>query len=240
MDLEELKQIYLSGNTEKCYGINVDFLDIAHNNPKKAKYIQENGPTFKLSAIFPLKDFEKQNKHFIFPKTIYARITNLNRLYTHSFAINYCIGWICFSGTVLRCGSVQSLEKYYYFECSRCRNIIKREASPDLFNQADIPKRCNNLRDGDLCTNNKFKKIQKALEYIDFQEIKLQEHSHIITDKVPKAITVILQNDLIDSCQPGDSIMVTGHMRRRFKNNFDKIYIEWYIYANNVQVENAN
>ena len=239
MDLDQLKQILLSGNKEKSYGVQIDFLAIAHDAPSKAQIVIDKGPNFEAKSLYPIESFAKDCSDYILPKIIYSRFCNMEPIFGINYHLEFQIGWICFKGTILRCGAVQSHEKDDVYQCQGCRDAIMSPLLPDLFNKSESPRRCKNLKSGEVCGNVNFKKMESIPTYIDYQEIKVQEHPHIVTDKVPKNIAIILQNDLVDKCQPGDAVLVTGHMRRRFKMLFNKPYIEWYILANNILVENS-
>ena len=238
MDLMELKQIYLSGNCEKSYGVKVDFMQLCHDKPKIAQKWLNSLQIDTVDKIYNLKDFSK-GPQYILPKIIYPRFYNFECIVGTSFFLQYKFGWICFKGTVLRCHSIHSHEKFELYQCQKCKGTTEMPVLSELFNKSEAPRRCQNVLD-DLCGGITFKKIQSLTSlYVDYQEIKIQEHSHIITDHVPKSITIVLQNDLVDNCQPGDAVLVTGVMKRRYKTVFNKPTIEWYILANNLIVENV-
>ncbi len=45
---------------------------------------------------------------------------------------------------------------------------------------------------------------------IDYQEIKIQEHvNKLSVGTIPRSITVILENDLVDTCKAGDDVTVS-------------------------------
>ena len=53
------------------------------------------------------------------------------------------------------------------------------------------------------------KKDLKSVSSIDYQEIYVQEKlDGCSTSIVPKSILVILDNDLVDSCKPGDDVTI--------------------------------
>ena len=44
----------------------------------------------------------------------------------------------------------------------------------------------------------------------DYQEIKIQEKADKLgMGKIPRSITVILEDDLVDTCKAGDDVMIT-------------------------------
>lgn len=47
----------------------------------------------------------------------------------------------------------------------------------------------------------------------NYQEIKLQEQIHMLpVGSIPRSMWVALEDDLVDSCKPGDDIIVTGKL----------------------------
>lgn len=58
--------------------------------------------------------------------------------------------------------------------------------------------------DGDDCT--------------DYQEIKIQEQvQNLKFGSIPRSITVAIEDDLVDTCRPGDDIVAVGTLVRRWR-----------------------
>lgn len=79
--------------------------------------------------------------------------------------------------------------------------------------------------------------------YSDYQEVKMQELFRTFKPGlIPRAIKVALQNTLVETCKPGDDIMVTGTLIRRWKDQFpfagSRPPCDLIIAANNVEVLN--
>ncbi|KAJ8937350.1 hypothetical protein NQ314_011895, partial [Rhamnusium bicolor] len=75
----------------------------------------------------------------------------------------------------------------------------------------------------------------------DYQEIKIQEQvKKQGVGSMPNTMWVTLEDDLVDSCKPGDNVTICGIVKRRWgelcKGN--KIDIDIVLKANNVQVDN--
>ena len=46
--------------------------------------------------------------------------------------------------------------------------------------------------------------------YRDYQEVKVQEQVHKLDmGKIPHSVWVVLTDDLVDSCKPGDDVTIT-------------------------------
>ena len=55
-------------------------------------------------------------------------------------------------------------------------------------------------------------------EFADYQEIKVQETFRTLKPGlIPRSICVILQNTLVETCKPGDDVMLTGSLIQRWK-----------------------
>ena len=85
------------------------------------------------------------------------------------------------------------------------------------------------------CTGKKFRYVEGSAKCKDYQEIKLQERLHqlaqgyvvldstmafdglLVVRQMPKSMTVILEDDLVDACKGGDDVILTGVVMRRRK-----------------------
>ena len=53
----------------------------------------------------------------------------------------------------------------------------------------------------------------------DYQEIKVQELiQNLSLGTIPRSMWVVLEDDLVDSCKPGDDVTVCGIITRRWKS----------------------
>jgi DNA helicase MCM9 len=80
-------------------------------------------------------------------------------------------------------------------------------------------------------------------DYSDYQEIKLQElFKTLKPGLIPRSICIIMENTLVETCKPGDDVMVTGILIQRWKNMppapGTRPFIELALVANNVEVLN--
>jgi DNA helicase MCM9 len=71
------------------------------------------------------------------------------------------------------------------------------------------------LRATGKCESKDFTLISDEMEQTpqyckDYQEIKIQEKADKLgMGKIPRSITVILEDDLVDTCKAGDDVMIT-------------------------------
>lgn len=80
-------------------------------------------------------------------------------------------------------------------------------------------------------------------EFADYQEIKVQETFKTLKPGlIPRSIPVILQNTLVESCKPGDDVMLTGSLIQRWKNfppmDGCRPIVELALLTNNVETLN--
>ena len=118
---------------------------------------------------------------------------------------------IFFRGTVIRTSSVKTVENKRFFQCIKCQKVVPVVAERELFYQITKPAFCPT----ESCANSKFLSFENKLddprEYrIDYQEIRVQEQiSKLSIGTIPQSIMVILEEDLVDSCKPGDDVWIT-------------------------------
>lgn len=141
--------------------------------------------------------------------------------------------FISIRGTVVRTSKIQPQVISLPFECKKCGNEVLEYLEDGIFK---YPSKCN----GKKCKFPRFKILRNRVTVIDYQEIKLQESDNddIEAGRVPRTLNVILTNNLVDKCVPGDIVEICGLVKRKKINNFSKndssIYT-LYIMANSVR-----
>lgn len=108
------------------------------------------------------------------------------------------------TGNVVRMTVMKLLELKREFICSKCKEVIVVEAEYGLMYRFEVPRHCSSSN----CTGTVHQKTNNPdPKYcVNYQEIKIQE---ALSDKnIPPTITITLENDLVDSCQPGDCVTV--------------------------------
>ncbi|KAL6269737.1 hypothetical protein ACE6H2_026648 [Prunus campanulata] len=98
-------------------------------------------------------------------------------------------------GTVIRSGAIKIFLVYPELES---RNSIK------------LPSYCPSQR-SKPCEGTKFGHLEGSITCHDYQEIKIQESTHVLgVGAIPRSIPVILKDDLVDIVKAGDDVIVTG------------------------------
>lgn len=110
------------------------------------------------------------------------------------------------SGTIVKVTAPKLLEYQRDFSCSKCQNVVTVKAGYELHYIIVPPTKCIND-----CNNCNFKPL-KAMDqcnYKDYQEIKIQEHIGMLNvGNMPQSMCVTLEDDLVDTCKPGDDVVI--------------------------------
>ena len=75
----------------------------------------------------------------------------------------------------------------------------------------------------------------------DYQEVRIQEQVHRLTvGSIPRSITIVLQDDLVDRCKAGDDVTIVGLLRKRWKppQRDQRVEVEMAIEAASLRVHN--
>lgn len=148
---------------------------------------------------------------------------------------------IVFTGKVVRTGMVKVLETQRTFECQKCGMRFPMMYDREQYNLVPKPFQC--VFDG--CSGSKFKEVISNEvgdnPCKDYQEIKVQEDvSKLNMGHMPRSISVVLEDDLVDQCKAGDNVSVIGIVSRRWKTFVvnDRCSVEIFLLANNIVVHN--
>ncbi|KAJ8891487.1 hypothetical protein PR048_004015, partial [Dryococelus australis] len=144
------------------------------------------------------------------------------------------------SGTVVRIVTPKILEFQRDYICTKCKHSFQIQADYEQFYVMTPPSRCPNP---DPCKSSNFKGV-KTLDQRnckDFQEIRIQEQvTKLKVGMIPRSMAVTLEDDIADSCKPGDDVLVSGTVMRRWRglSAGSRSDIELVLKANHVQVCN--
>ncbi len=124
-------------------------------------------------------------------------------------------------GTVVRTGMLKMLEHSRRYRCGKCG--LEKEVAIDVeMRSATLapPSFCGGAGAGPdgFCGGKSFSKVEGSEVCRDYQEIKIQEQvQHLGIGSMPRGIMVLLHDDLVDTCKPGDDVRITGVPLRRWK-----------------------
>jgi DNA replicative helicase MCM subunit Mcm2 (Cdc46/Mcm family) len=90
------------------------------------------------------------------------------------------------------------------FTCQKCASLVPYSFEKGIFS---LPTKCSNKD----CKSRSFTLIRPTARYTNVQELRLQEIQEESTShagRTPRQTEVELTNDLIDSCRPGDIVLL--------------------------------
>lgn len=110
-------------------------------------------------------------------------------------------------GTVTRTTEVKPELIVGSFKCIECNSLNANMEQQFKYTE---PVRCVN----DRCSNKtKWELINSDSVFIDWQKLRIQEHSgDIPAGSMPRSIDVILRGEIVDMAKPGDRTIFTGNL----------------------------
>uniref|UniRef100_A0A182M8Y0 DNA helicase MCM9 n=1 Tax=Anopheles culicifacies TaxID=139723 RepID=A0A182M8Y0_9DIPT len=119
-------------------------------------------------------------------------------------------------GSVIRMTSSRFLEYKREYVCTRCKRKVVIEAEYSKSYVFEPPGPCPSAREAGCRGQLNPVSAQPQPDLCrDYQEIRIQE---IMSERnVPASLVVTLEDDLVDSCQPGDCVTVCGRIEHRWK-----------------------
>jgi DNA helicase MCM8 len=142
-------------------------------------------------------------------------------------------------GTIIRIGNIKLLCVSMAFQCNTCLAVQCVKQPEGFFSQ---PTKC--ITEG--CRAKSFSPLHSSpfTQTINWQSMRLQE---IVADdqresgRVPRTVECELTEDLLDSCIPGDIVTVTGVVKVRNSEEYNKKKLPnmFYIYIDAVSVVNS-
>ncbi|CAB4066595.1 MCM9 [Lepeophtheirus salmonis] len=145
---------------------------------------------------------------------------------------------------LLKTGSTKVMEWMREYQCKKCGHKEAFKAEFEMYQAFNTPKTCNACNAGPNPWKMSSKLGQPRPEYCkDYQEIKVQEQiQNLGLGTIPRSVWVALEDDLVDSCKPGDDVLVIGTVCRRWKGlgkaPEERTEIELVIRSNFIQVQN--
>lgn len=124
-------------------------------------------------------------------------------------------------GTVTRTGSVMLREVTKEYFCSKCKNTFVVTGDITQRGAFNVPSRCPSSGTKP-CLGTNFAVVDDVPPVCrEYQEIKVQEKvQHLDVGSIPRSIIVILTDDLADTVKPGDDVVVSGILHRRWNRPF--------------------
>ncbi|KAA0203587.1 hypothetical protein HAZT_HAZT001773 [Hyalella azteca] len=119
---------------------------------------------------------------------------------------------LSFSGTVVRVTAPRLLRHTLLYTCDACKHPVEVKGDHDQYYAASKPLHCTNPHINCYSKNFSSAVLPDAQHTIDYQEVKLQEPTSSgaggAGNSLPQSVWVTLHYDLVDSCKPGDDVLV--------------------------------
>ena len=189
--------------------LNVNCRHIQHFDPtlyrQLVSYPQEVIPAFDMAAnemfseLYP-EGIAEMDRIYVRPYNV-VKTSNLRNLNPED--INQLV---TISGMVIRCSNIIAEMCVAYFECSICNYGTNVEVDRGSIAEPHVCRHCN--------TNFSFRLVHNRSQFIDKQQIKLQESpDDMPAGQTPYTVLLYACNDLVDKVQPGERVTVTGIYR---------------------------
>jgi replicative DNA helicase Mcm len=143
---------------------------------------------------------------------------------------------IMLNGIITRATVVKPLLVEGFFQCLNCGEIIIKAQEEGRYSP---PHHCENPGCGRA---GPFKLLNEESKFVDWQKITIQElPENLPPGQMPRSVSVILKNDMVDIARPGDRVSVVGVLQsipdfsKRSSGKLATFHV--LMNANNVQPE---
>lgn len=222
---EEINEAIVAEDDSSHYGIEVNLAQMQNEAPQACTAL-----LLEPDVMLPLLQDAIQNVQLSMTDTpkpnIHARVCHLPS--TSAFLKRNVsmlrardIGkLLSILGTVTRAGSVMLREVTRQYVCTKCK--FEFEVTGDITRRGafNVPLRCPSESEKE-CRNTNFGPVDaQPPNCREYQEVKVQEKvSNLDVGSVPRSIIVVLTDDLADCVKPGDDVVVSGVLHRRWNRN---------------------
>jgi DNA replication licensing factor MCM4 len=212
VDMQSAEAYYIQ-KLEEIYTLEAPFLNVNCHHVcdfdgnlyrQMVAYPQEVIPAFDMAAnelfhqLYPEASLPHQIN--VRPYNV-VKTTSLRSLNPED--INHLV---TISGMVIRCSNIIPEMTEAFFECAVCCATATVEVDRGRIVEPSLCGQCN--------TNYSFRLVHNRSQFIDKQQIKLQESpDDMPAGQTPYTVLLYACGDLVDTVQPGDRVTVTGIYR---------------------------
>ncbi len=212
---ERISQMALNGSTSLV----IDFEDILIADSKLAEELLENPDEYleygNQAAFDQLQIQEPEYAERIRDEGVTVRIRGIPYVTPLRELSSRHIGkLVMIEGIVIRATTVRPLVTKAVFKCRRCDQLIE---VPQTGTYLTPPSKCTNP---DCKATGGFEFVQEESEFIDSQEIRIQEYpEELPPGQTPRSLNIqLVGRDIVDVAQPGDRVYVVGIVRAEAKS----------------------
>ena len=212
---ERISQMALNGSTSLV----IDFEDILIADSKLAEELLENPDEYleygNQAAFDQLQIQEPEYAERIRDEGVTVRIRGIPYVTPLRELSSRHIGkLVMIEGIVIRATTLRPLVTRAVFKCRRCDQLIE---VPQTGTYLTSPSKCTNP---DCKATGGFEFVQEESEFIDSQEIRIQEYpEELPPGQTPRSLNIqLVGRDIVDVAQPGDRVYVVGIVRAEAKS----------------------
>lgn len=123
-------------------------------------------------------------------------------------------------GTVTRAGCIMLREVTKEYMCAKCKHTFELTGDVSQRGAFEVPMRCPSAGEKP-CHGTRIVPVDDIPAVCrEYQEIKIQEKvQHLDVGSIPRSLIVVLSDDLADTVKPGDDVVVSGILHRRWNKN---------------------
>ncbi|KAK2158616.1 hypothetical protein NP493_1781g00036 [Ridgeia piscesae] len=249
---EELLHVLQEDEEEDHYSITINALTLLESSPWMGDILltspRNTLPLFDSALVAAQRTLLKvaETTDLTIKRNIHARVTRLPvcpELTRDVLPKTSDVGnFLSVTGTVIRATTIKLLDCEKEFVCNQCRHAFTVEADFEQYYSVCRPSKCPN-EDCNNVSNFTVLAEQGSVpsHCRNYQELKMQEQvQRLGVGTIPRSMWVVLEDDLVDSCKPGDDVTISGVVLRRWKpvTVDSRCHIELVLKANQVQVTN--
>ena len=200
--VKEIDQFHVIINAEHIFEFNEHFYWLLILYPADIIIIFD-----KIITEIYKNSFLEEEERLLFDRSILTQIVNLKDLNrVRELDHKHINKLISIKGIVIRASEIYPELKEAIFKCTSCG--FKAESLLER-GRLEEPRVCQKCQIKDS-----FEMIHNMSYFIDKQMIKLQETSDQTPEgETPIHISLLLYDDMVDCCKPGDNIEITGIYR---------------------------
>lgn len=188
----------------------INFADLIKFNPELARRTIDEPREFIEQgnrAVTEVVEIEDSDYAFT-TRDFYIRFFNLGEsesIPLREIRTEHVGKLIMLNGIITRATVVKPLLIEGFFQCIHCNEII---IVPQEEGRYTPPHHCENPGCGRA---GPFKLLNEESKFVDWQKITIQEKPEDLPPgQMPRSVTILLTNDLVDTVRPGDRVATVG------------------------------
>ncbi|MDR0911541.1 MAG: minichromosome maintenance protein MCM [Methanobrevibacter sp.] len=203
--------------------LNVDYVDLEIFDPELADLLVEKPEDIISASEKAIKNIDPSMKGI----DLNIRFEQLSNNIPLKLLLSKYIGkFVSVDGIVRKTDEIRPRIEIGTFECRACMRTYDVEQTST--NSTTEPTICPE------CGGRSFRLLQEESKYIDTQTARIQEPLENLSGGTePKQILIRLEDDLVDTINPGDTVRVTGTLKTFREERTNKF--KNYIYVNHIE-----